>query len=197
MVPFHDKNEINESFINDVHSRIPILCGNRVQYKTMPLSLTTTLTSSSVTSATLPPNTKPVAIAMKKGPVMLGLPNLPPISQQLSAPLGANAAPLGTNTGANTAPLGTNTAPLGANTAPLGANTGANTAPLGTNTGANTAPLGTNTGANAAPLGTNTGANTAPLVRRFTKKRRLEGEDDCPKAKRLQVVPDINDDHEV
>lgn len=168
MVPFHDKNEINESFINDVHSRIPTLCGNRVQYKTMPLSLTTTLTSSSVTSATLPPNTKPVAIAMKKGPVMLGLPNLPPISQQLSAPLGANAAPLGTNTGANTAPLGTNT--------------GANAAPLRTNTGANTAPLGT---------------NTAPLVRRFTKKRRLEREDDCPKAKRLQVVPDINDDHEV
>ena len=146
MVPFHDKNEINESFINDVHSRIPTLCGNRVQYKTMPLSLTTTLTSSSVTSATLPPNTKPVAIVMKKGPVMLGLPNLPPISQQLSAPLGANAAPLGTNTGANTAPLGT---------------------------------------------------NTAPLVRKFTKKRRLEREDDCPKAKRLQVVPDINDDHEV
>lgn len=157
MVPFHDKNEINESFINDVHSRIPTLCGNRVQYKTMPLSLTTTLTSSSVTSATLPPNTKPVAIAMKKGPVMLGLPNLPPISQQLSASLGANAAPLGTNTGANTA------------------------------------PLGTNTGANAAPLRT----NTAPLFRRFTKKRRLEREDDCPKAKRLQVVPDINDDHEV
>ena len=83
MIPSNNAHEIGETFINDIHTRVPTLCGLMTHYTSKnPLALVNRLMNPSIVR--YPPNTRPVSMAIRKRPLSLGNPNIPKIPQTQS-----------------------------------------------------------------------------------------------------------------
>lgn len=81
--PSKDTDQLTTCFINDIHSRLPSLCGQQIKYSKKPVISSNTLLP--VQQIRAHPNTKPLS----DGPstnisITLGKPNLQPLRRNLS-----------------------------------------------------------------------------------------------------------------
>ena len=95
MCPSRDVDQLTANFINDIHNRMPSLCGQQITFSKKPLTVSNVLQP--VTRIGPQPNTKPVLVSRPGIKPVLGRPNLPPIirghTQSQTVPDGRNAIP--------------------------------------------------------------------------------------------------------
>ncbi len=78
--PSRDVDQLTANFINDIHSRMPSLCGQQITFSKKPLTVLNVLQPVPLLSnGTQYPNTKPALVSRPYTKPVLGKPNLPPI----------------------------------------------------------------------------------------------------------------------
>ena len=86
-----DSDLITANLINDIHSRMPSLCGERIQFSKKPLAPSTVLhTVPTVLPGSTHPNTRPIVIATPRKSLLLGRPNLPSLKGESSSQMVPN-----------------------------------------------------------------------------------------------------------